>query len=108
MMKKYLSLTLLTCLALLVSQAMAPALSYAPVFPELIPLPLGFGPEGITVGNGSTFYVGSLAAATLGQILVGDLRLVFNNKDDELKTENGWVKSEQPRRVKSRVVYFRI
>ena len=74
MMKKYLSLTLLTCLALLVSQAMAPALSYAPVFPELIPLPLGFGPEGITVGNGSTFYVGSLAPATLGQILVGDLR----------------------------------
>ena len=74
-MKKYFSLTLLTCLSLLVSQAMTPALSYAPpVFPKLIPLPPGFGPEGIAVGNGHTFYVGSLAPATLGQILIGDLR----------------------------------
>ena len=43
-------------------------------FPDLIPLPADFGPEGIAVGNGSTFYAGSLAAATRGQILVGDLR----------------------------------
>ena len=43
-------------------------------FPDLIPLPANFGPEGIAVGNGSTFYVGSLAASTRGQILVGDLR----------------------------------
>lgn len=43
-------------------------------FPDLIPLPGDFGPEGIAVGNGSTFYAGSLAAATRGQILVGDLR----------------------------------
>jgi len=48
--------------------------SSAPVFPDLIPLPADFGPEGIAVGNGHTFYVGSLATATLGQILVGDLR----------------------------------
>jgi hypothetical protein len=46
----------------------------APTFPVLIPLPVGFGPEGIAVGNGSTFYVGSLTAPTLGQILVGNLR----------------------------------
>jgi hypothetical protein len=52
-----------------------PTLSQAPSYPDLIPLPTGFGPEGIAVGNGPTFYVGSLAApATLGQILVGDLR----------------------------------
>jgi hypothetical protein len=52
-----------------------PTLSQAPSFPDLIPLPTGFGPEGIAVGNGHTFYVGSLLApATLGQILVGDLR----------------------------------
>jgi hypothetical protein len=44
------------------------------VFPELIQLPGGFGPEGIASGNGSTFYVGSLDPATAGQILVGDLR----------------------------------
>ena len=43
-------------------------------FPDLIPLPADFGPEGITVGYGSTFYAGSLAASTRGQILVGDLR----------------------------------
>jgi sugar lactone lactonase YvrE len=51
-----------------------PASSQAPSYPHLIPLPAGFGPEGIAVGNGHTFYVGSLAPATLGQILVGDLR----------------------------------
>src|ERR1041385_1403748 len=44
------------------------------VFPDLIQLPSDFGPEGIAIGNGHTFYVGSVAAATLGQILVGDLR----------------------------------
>ena len=43
-------------------------------YPELIQLPANFGPEGIAVGRGHTFYVGSLAPATLGQILVGDLR----------------------------------
>lgn len=46
----------------------------APVFPALISLPSGFGPEGIAVGRGSTFFVGSLTAPTLGQILFGDLR----------------------------------
>src|ERR1043165_2424855 len=46
----------------------------ARVFPDLIQLPADFGPEGIAVGNGSTFYTGSLAATTRGQILVGDLR----------------------------------
>jgi sugar lactone lactonase YvrE len=43
------------------------------VFPDLIPLPSTFGPEGIAVGNGTTFYVGSLSPASLGQILTGDL-----------------------------------
>jgi hypothetical protein len=48
--------------------------SNSPAFPDLIQLPPDFGPEGIAIGNGHTFYVGSLAAATAGQILVGDLR----------------------------------
>jgi sugar lactone lactonase YvrE len=60
--------------ALVLLVAGTPASSQAPVYPDLIPLPVGFGPEGIAVGNGHTFYVGSLTAATLGQILVGDLR----------------------------------
>ena len=44
------------------------------VFPDLIQLPANFGPEGIAAGPGHTFYVGSLAPATAGQILVGNLR----------------------------------
>ena len=45
----------------------------ARAFPDLIPLPADFGPEGIAVGNGSTFYVGAVAG-TRGRILVGNLR----------------------------------
>jgi sugar lactone lactonase YvrE len=52
----------------------ASAGSSAQAFPDLIPLPAGFGPEGIASGNGTTFYAGSLMASTRGQILVGDLR----------------------------------
>ena len=55
-------------------------------FPDLIRLPAGFGPEGIAVGNGSTFYTGSLAAATRGQILMGDLR---TGEFDELVPSDG-------------------
>jgi hypothetical protein len=43
-------------------------------FPDLIPLPADFGSEGIAVGRGHRFYVGSFTAPMLGQILVGDLR----------------------------------
>jgi sugar lactone lactonase YvrE len=46
----------------------------ARAFPDFIQLPADFGPEGIAAGNGTTFYAGSLAASTRGQILVGDLR----------------------------------
>ncbi len=59
---------------LLTAGAAGFAQSNRSVFPELIQLPGDFGPEGIATGNGSTFYVGSLNAATAGQILVGDLR----------------------------------
>ena len=64
--------TLLGVLMLLAAQTAG--LSQTAPYPDLIPLPAAFGPEGIAVGNGHTFYVGSLAPATLGQILVGDLR----------------------------------
>jgi hypothetical protein len=40
-------------------------------FPEVIPLDGGFQPEGVEVGKGTTFYVGSRVA---GAIAVGDLR----------------------------------
>lgn len=40
-------------------------------FPDRIPLPNGFQPEGIASGNGTTFYVGSVAT---GAIYRGDFR----------------------------------
>jgi hypothetical protein len=43
----------------------------AQTFPDVIPLPDGFQPEGIAVGKGSTFYVGSIPT---GAIYRGDLR----------------------------------
>jgi sugar lactone lactonase YvrE len=41
------------------------------VFPTKIALPDGFAPEGIEIGNGNTFYVGSVGT---GAVYVGDLR----------------------------------
>src|SRR5215208_1818587 len=43
----------------------------AKAFPDVIPLPNGFQPEGIAVGKGHTFYVGSIPT---GAIYSGDLR----------------------------------
>ena len=43
----------------------------AQAFPDVIPLPNGFQPEGIASGNGTTFYAGSLAN---GAIYRGNLR----------------------------------
>ena len=65
---------LIATFPLLVAVAVAAAIEDQAPFPDVIPLPADFGPEGIAVGRGHTFYVGSLAPATLGQILVGDLR----------------------------------
>src|SRR3990172_8557800 len=50
---------------------MMPVSANASTFPEIIDLPLGFRPEGIAVGRGSTFFTGSLAD---GRVLRGDLR----------------------------------
>jgi sugar lactone lactonase YvrE len=43
----------------------------AQAFPDVIPLPNGFQPEGIASGTGTTFYVGSIPT---GAIYRGDLR----------------------------------
>jgi sugar lactone lactonase YvrE len=45
--------------------------SIAQPFPEVIPLPTGFQPEGIATGKGSSFFVGSIPT---GAIFRGDLR----------------------------------
>jgi sugar lactone lactonase YvrE len=47
------------------------ALAAAAAFPQVIQLPKGFQPEGIEVGKGTTFYVGSVAN---GAIYRGNLR----------------------------------
>ena len=62
------SLFVLLLIALSVAMiAAAPA----QVFPDLISLPDGFRPEGIAVGTGTTFYVGSIGT---GAVYRGDLR----------------------------------
>jgi sugar lactone lactonase YvrE len=47
------------------------AATAADPFPELVPLPDGFQPEGIAVGAGTTFFVGSIPTGTVYR---GDLR----------------------------------
>ena len=61
-------LWLLAALAILI---VAPASAKQKPFPSVIPLPVGWQPEGIAVGKGHTVYVGSLAN---GAIWRGDLR----------------------------------
>lgn len=62
--------SLLLLLVFVLSVAMIAA---APLraFPDVIPLPDGFQPEGIAVGKGHTFYVGSIPT---GAVYRGDLR----------------------------------
>lgn len=57
-----LALSLLACHA---DAPLGPALAVDQAFPEVIPLPDGFWPEGITFGSGSTFYVSSLATGAI-------------------------------------------
>src|SRR4051812_44922594 len=50
---------------------LAPAALARSSFPETIPLPNGWQPEGIAIGPGTTFYAGSRAT---GAVYAGDLR----------------------------------
>jgi hypothetical protein len=61
------SLALASVLAFASTALAAPA----GAFPDIIPLPNGFQPEGIARGRGTDFYVGSLAS---GAIYKGDVR----------------------------------
>ena len=63
---------LLTTLACLV----VPAALAKGTFPETIPLPNGFAPEGIASGKGDTFYVGSIPT---GAVYAGSLRTGTGN-----------------------------
>jgi len=57
--------------AVLVGGSLAAPNKKAKPFPDVIQLPTGFQPEGIEVGKGTTFYVGSVAT---GAIYRGNLR----------------------------------
>jgi outer membrane protein assembly factor BamB len=63
--------TTLLMTATLVAGAVTPLGAAGHTYPDVIPLPNGFFPEGIAVGHGHTFYAGSLVD---GAIAVGDLR----------------------------------
>lgn len=63
-------LALLVALAMLLLSASLAGAAARP-FPEIIPLPNGFAPEGIAVGRGHNFYVGSIPT---GAIFHGELR----------------------------------
>lgn len=61
---------LFALLVVVISLGIVGSATAAP-FPDVIPLPNGFRPEGIAVGSGSTFYVGSIPT---GAVYRGDLR----------------------------------
>ena len=69
MRRLVLLLTTLACLSV-------PAALAKGSFPETIPLPNGFQPEGIAVGKGDTFYVGSIPT---GAVYAGSLRTGTGN-----------------------------
>lgn len=58
-------------LSVLILSAAMIAAAPLQAFPDVIPLPDGFQPEGIAVGTGHTFYVGSIPT---GAVYSGDLR----------------------------------
>jgi sugar lactone lactonase YvrE len=64
-------LTLLLAWLVVAGTVLAAPLTAASRFPETIQLPNGFRPEGIAIGNGPTFYVGSIPT---GAIYRGSLR----------------------------------
>lgn len=60
-----------TVLLLLAAALLAPVALAKASFPDKIPLPNGFQPEGIAIGTGDTFYVGSIPT---GAVYSGSLR----------------------------------
>lgn len=61
----------LATLLLVVLSLTSTGSTFAKSFPDVIPLPNGFQPEGIATGTGTTFYVGSIPT---GAVYRGDLR----------------------------------
>ncbi|WP_116105926.1 SMP-30/gluconolactonase/LRE family protein [Lewinella sp. IMCC34191] len=60
--------------------------AFRKAFPELIPLPDGFQPEGIVAGTGNNFYVGSLADGSIyrGDFRTGTGEVIFTPEGDRI------------------------
>ena len=60
----------------------------AKAFPDLIQLPTGFQPEGIEIGKGATFYVGSVANGAIyrGSLVTGDVSVLVPGAADKSAT----------------------
>ena len=69
--RRFKSKTVLTLLVLSILSFMTLGSTIIKPFPEVIPLPDGFQPEGIATGTGTTFYAGSIPT---GAIYRGDYR----------------------------------
>jgi sugar lactone lactonase YvrE len=70
-MRNRIGLAVMTLMALAVLMVVPGSLAGASSFPEVIDLPNGFRPEGLTMGTGTTIYSGSLAD---GSIYEADVR----------------------------------
>src|SRR5918997_5708093 len=68
------SVRILTAAALLCAALTAGAAAGDNRYPETIPLPNGWQPEGIAIGHGDDFFAGSRAGAFAGAVFAGDLR----------------------------------
>jgi sugar lactone lactonase YvrE len=55
-------------------------------FPEVIALPTGWQPEGIAIGSGHTFYVGSIPT---GAVIAGDLRTGMTDPNPLVPAQTG-------------------
>jgi sugar lactone lactonase YvrE len=68
--------------SLALSLTLISAANFAP-FPESIPLPNGFQPEGIAAGDGTTFFVGSIpnGAVYRGSVLTGEGAILVPPQD---------------------------
>lgn len=96
-------LVIVLALVALILASITPAMAQS-VFPPVIPLPDGFQPEGIAVGRGPTFFVGSIPTGSIyhgslrtgeGQVLVppqegrAAIGLDFDNRSGNLFVAGG-------------------
>jgi sugar lactone lactonase YvrE len=68
------SVRILTAVALLCAALPTVAAAGDERYPQTIPLPNGWQPEGIAIGHGDDFFAGSRAGAFAGAVFKGDLR----------------------------------